>query len=116
MLWVAKMDNPVEIALRGVPASAALESYIGEEARKLRQHCDGISSCRVLAEALQGEKRGGALCAVRLMVTLPGSEIVVNREHGEDVYIAVRAAFAAAGLQLADYLRRSHERKRDPPG
>lgn len=110
---MATKDNPVEIALRGVAATDALERYIGEEARKLRQICDSIRGCRVLVEALQGERRGGGVCAVRLMVTLPGFEIVVNREDGKDVYIAVRDAFAAAGLQLADYMRRAQDRQRD---
>lgn len=113
------MDHPVEIALRGLIPSAALERYIGEEARKLERICDRIRGCRVLAERLQGESRGGRRCAVRLMVRLPDSEIVVNRENGGDVYIAVRDAFAAAGLQLAEYMRRARDRERDahgPPG
>jgi hypothetical protein len=100
------MDYPVEIALRGVPPSAELERYISEEARKLERICDRIRRCRVLAETLPGEKRGGGLCAVRLMVALPGSEIVVNRENGEDIFLAVRDAFAAAGVQLTDYMSR----------
>jgi ribosome-associated translation inhibitor RaiA len=100
------MQHPVEIALRGIPPSSALESYIGEEAHKLESVCEDIRSCRVLAEALQGEKPRGAQVAVRLVVTLPGTEVVVNREHGDDVYMAVRAAFAAAGLQLKDHMRR----------
>jgi hypothetical protein len=43
---------------------------------------------------------------VRLNITLPGTEVVVSREHAEDVYIAVRDAFEAAGLQLKDHMRR----------
>ncbi|MGP1679063.1 MAG: HPF/RaiA family ribosome-associated protein [Burkholderiales bacterium] len=99
------MHNPVEIALRGVPASGALERYIGEEARKLDRICDRIRSCQVVAETLQREKRQGAQFAVRLVITLPGTEVVVNREH-DDVYMALRNAFAAAGLQLKDHMRR----------
>ena len=100
------MHNPVEIALRGIPPSGALERYIGEEARKLDGVCDRIVNCQAVAEALQREKQQGAQFAVRLVITLPGTEVVVNREHGDDVYIAVRDAFAAAGLQLKDHMRR----------
>jgi len=100
------MHNPVEIALRGIPPSGALERYIGEEARKLHGICDRIRSCQVVAEALQREKRQGAQFAVRLIITLPGTEVVVNREHGDDIYRAMRDAFAAAGLQLKDHMRR----------
>lgn len=100
------MDNRVEIALRGIAPSGALESYIGEQARKLDDICDRIRSCQVVAEAQQREKSQGAQLAVRLIVTLPGTEVVVNREHCNDVYEAVRNAFAAAGIQLKDYMRR----------
>jgi ribosome-associated translation inhibitor RaiA len=104
------MHYPVEIALRGIPASSALERHIDEEAHKLGRICDRIVSCRAVAEALQGQKRSGAQFAVHLIVTLPGTEVVVNREHAGDLYIAVREAFAAAGLQLKDHMRRRTDR------
>jgi len=99
------MHYPVEIALRGILPSSALEHYIGEEARKLDGICGRIVSCQAVAECLQREQTQGAQFAVRLIVTLPGTEVVVNREH-DDVYIAVRDTFAAAGLQLKDHMRR----------
>ena len=100
------MHNPVEIVLRGIPHSGALERYIGEQARKLDLVCARLRSCHVVAEALHRPKQQGAQFAVRLNITLPGTEVVVNREHGEDVYMAVRDAFEAAGLQLKDHIRR----------
>jgi ribosome-associated translation inhibitor RaiA len=100
------MHNPVEIALRGIPASTKVERYIDEQARKLDSVCDRIRSCQVVVEALPRERQRGAQIAVRLIITLPGTEVVVNREHDDDVYTAVRDAFAAAGLQLKDYMRR----------
>ena len=100
------MHYPVEIALRGIPPSSALEHYIGEEARKLDGICARIVSCQAVAEGLPRENAQGAQFAVRLIITLPGTEVVVNREHGNDLYMAVRDAFAAAGLQLKDHMRR----------
>jgi ribosome-associated translation inhibitor RaiA len=100
------MRDPVEITLRGIPHSAALEQYVTEQARELDRQCDRIQSCHVVVEALQRHRQQGAQLAVRLNITLPGAEVVVNREHGEDVYIALRDAFEAAGLQLKDHLRR----------
>lgn len=110
------MHNPVEIALRGIPPSGELQRYIGEEAGKLERICDRIRSCQVVAEALQREKQQGAQFAVRLTITLPGTEVVVNREHGEDAYMALRDAFAAASLQLADHMRRSENIEHRPGG
>ena len=100
------MQNPVEIVLRGIPRSGALELYIGEQARKLDRVCDHLLSCSVVAEALHRQQQQGAQFAVRLNITLPGTEFVVNREHGADVYLAVRDAFDAAGLCLKDHMRR----------
>jgi ribosome-associated translation inhibitor RaiA len=115
------MRNPVEITLRGVPHSGALERYVGEQARQLDRQCDRIHACHVVVEALHRPKQQDAQFAVRLNITLPGTEVVVNREHGEDVYIAVRDAFEAAGLQLKDHMRRlgnverrSHNGTSDP--
>ena len=99
------MDHPVDIALRGIPPSDALERYIGEEARRLDGICDRIRSCQVVAEAQQREQPLGTQVAVRLIVTLPGTEVVVNREHGSDVYVACamrsRRRAASSGIICA---------------
>lgn len=100
------MRDPVEIALRGIRHSGALERYIGEEARKLDQICDRVLTCRVVAQTLCRPKQQGVQLAVGIAITLPGKEIAVNREHGDDIYIALRDAFEAAGVQLKDYMRR----------
>lgn len=92
--------------MRGIPASGALERYIGDEVRKLEGICEGMRSCQVLAEALRPAEPQAAQVAVRLCVALPGTEVVVNREHAGDIYIALRDAFAAAGVQLRDHMRR----------
>ena len=100
------MHNPVEISLRGISASGALERYIDSEARKLDKAYDGIRSSQVMVEALEREQGQAAKSAVRLIITLPGTEVVVNREHGDDVYMVLRDAFVAARLQLEDHLCR----------
>ena len=111
------MRDPVEITLRGVPQSDALERYVGEQARQLDRQCEFIQTCHVVVEALQRHGQQGAQFAVRLNITLPGTEVVVNREHGEDVYIALRDAFEAARLQLKDHMRRqSNIRRRSHNG
>ena len=98
------MKNPVQISLRGIPHSDALESYIGEESRKLDQFCNRIVSCHLAAERLHAP--GRRQFVVTLNLTLPGTALAVNRDHEMDIYIAVRSAFEAAGRQLKDYMRR----------
>jgi ribosome-associated translation inhibitor RaiA len=103
---VDAMTYPLEIVLRDMPGSDALRQLIGEHAHRLERMCDRIRSCRVLVEVLHREKQPQAKFAVRLIVTLPGTEVVFNREHAADVRVAVREAFAAAGLQLEEHMRR----------
>ena len=110
------MHKQLEIVLRGIPSSGELESRIGEEAEKLKESCERVHSCRVFVEVQQGEKRRGAQFAVRLVITLPGTEIVVNREHGDEVLTAVRDAFTAAAQQVTDHMRRHDTAPRSPPG
>ena len=42
----------------------------------------------------------------RSALHVPGDMIVVNREADEDVYVALRDAFDAAGRQIEDSIRR----------
>ena len=100
------MKSSIEIVLRGIPQSAELERCIKDEARNLDRICDRVLTCRVVIQAFHRPKQKGATLAVGLAITLPGTEVVVNREHGDDVRTAVRDAFEAAGLQLADHMRR----------
>ena len=100
------MQSSVEIVLRGIPDSDELRRHIEDEARRLGRVGDRILSCRVVIQSLQRPKQRGATLAVGLSVTLQGTEVVVNREHGEDVHSAVREAFEAAGLQIEDHAKR----------
>ncbi len=100
------MQSSIEIVLRGIPDSDELRRHIEDEARKLGRIGDRILSCRVVIQALQRTKQRGATLAVGLSVTLQGTEVVVNREHGEDVRTALREAFEAAGLQIEDHAKR----------
>jgi len=100
------VHTPVEISSRGVPVSAALERYVNERARRLERQCDRIQACHVAIEALHRREQTGAQFAVRLNIMLPGIEVVVNREHAQDVHIAVCEAFEAASLQVGDHMHR----------
>lgn len=108
------MRNPVDIVLRGIPRSDELEQCIEEEARKLDLICDQVLTCRVVAQALSRPKQQSVQLAVGLTITLPGTEVAVNREHAADIRAAVREAFKAAGLQLEDHARRRSDSERGP--
>jgi cold shock CspA family protein/ribosome-associated translation inhibitor RaiA len=129
------MKIPLQVTFRNMPRSQAIEDNIRERASKLDSFCDRIMSCRVVVEAPHRQHRKGKAYEVRIDLTLPGGELVINRspkrlkaaksssaeqpeiklmeshepsKHGAhaDVYVAIRDAFNAAGRKLQDYARR----------
>ena len=100
------MFDQVQITLRRIERSPALEKRIRALVARLERRNHRILSCRVLLEAPhQGMHQGGHYVA-RLDILCPGCEIVVNRDHHQDAYVALRDAFSVAGRQLAEHARR----------
>lgn len=100
------MKTPLQITYRDIERSDALEAHIREKADKLETFFEPIMSCRVVVEMPHQHKHQGKSFNVRIDIGVPGSEIVVNRDRHEDVYVALRDAFDAAKRQLEDYGRR----------
>ncbi len=100
------MQIPLQVTIRDVPHSEAVDAHVREKAAKLEEFSGHIISCRVVVEMPHKHTHQGRQFNVRIDIGVPGSEIVVNRDHNEDVYIAIRDAFDAAKRQLEDYARR----------
>lgn len=100
------MQVPLQITIRGIAPSEALESRIREKMAKLDEFFDHITSCRVVVGEPHKHQRQGKQFNVRIDISVPNNEIVVTRDHDEDVYVALRDAFNAAKRQLEDYVRR----------
>ena len=100
------MQIPLQITIRDMPPSEALEAHIRDKAEKLNQFFEHIISCRVVVEMPHKHHHQGKQFNVRIDLGVPGNEIVVNRDHHEDVYVALRDAFNAAQRQLKSYGRR----------
>lgn len=100
------MRLPLEIAARSVTLSAPQEAEIRDRAEKLDLFYERIMRCRVTVEGPGPHHRRGQV-SVRIDLTVPGSEIHVNRQHGATVEAAVAEAFAAAGRRIEDYVRRT---------
>jgi ribosomal subunit interface protein len=100
------MQIPMQITIRDIEHSEVLETHIREKAKKLDEFFNHIMSCRVVVEMPHKHHHQGKQYNVRIDIGVPGNEIVVNRDHSEDVYIALRDAFDAAKRQLEDYVRK----------
>lgn len=100
------MQRPLQIVLRDMPPSDAVETHIREKMEKLESFYSHIIGGKVTVELAGKHKHQGKLFNVRVDITVPGSELVVNRDMHEDLYVALRDAFDAAKRQLEDYGRR----------
>ncbi len=98
------------ISFKGMEMSPAVKARINEKAAKLARFEDRITGCHVVVEAPHRKGRHGKVFHVRIDITVPGGEIIVDREpelnHAhEDVYVAIRDAFNAAARRLEDRSR-----------
>ncbi|MDO9191093.1 MAG: HPF/RaiA family ribosome-associated protein, partial [Sulfurimicrobium sp.] len=100
------MQRQLQILFRNMPQSDAVETHIREKVEKLESFYSNIIGTKASVEIAGKHKHQGNLFNVRLDITVPGSELVVNRDMHEDVYVALRDAFDAAKRQLEDYARR----------
>jgi len=85
--------------------SPSLAERIRREADKLAEFHPRILSCQVVVEQRDLHKQQGHTFNVRLVVHVPGREIVVTRDHDEDPHVAARQAFESATRQIEDYAR-----------
>jgi len=122
------MTATIQTTFRGTPADDDLDRLVREEAAKLERFFGGITSCRVFIDKPHRHRRQGAQYQVRIVLAVPGKEIVTNSaptEHAALVAseadrarkrdeldaanryseVAVRDAFRKAGRQLQDYVR-----------
>lgn len=103
------MQVPLQITVRDMPHSPALEQQIQKKARKLDQFYNRITACRVTIKVPQKHKHQGKLFNITIDLTVPGQEIVVKRNNHEDIYIALREAFADATRKLEEHVRKQRE-------
>jgi len=104
------MKLPLQISFHNMDRSTEIEDAIYERADRLDEFADRIMSCRVVVDVPHKHHQSGNLYQVRIDITLPGGEIVVNKAPGQhkpqhDIRVAIREAFAAAVRELEDYVR-----------
>lgn len=123
------MEYPLQISFRNIRPSLTIEEWVRAEAGKLDTFYNRVTRCRVAIEMPHRHHKKGRLFHVRIDLSVPGEEIVVNhapklspriRQSGEtqlkkhlelktprkSVRLAINDAFKAAGRRLQDYARR----------
>ena len=99
------MKQALHIQFQGMEASAAVETKARELADRLDSFAPDIMACRVNIDLEQKHKHQGRPYGVRIDLTLPGHELVVNKVQHEDVYVALRDAFDNMRRQLEEVVR-----------
>ncbi len=99
------MQIPLKITMRHIPQSDALEIRIRQRVAKLEEFHPNVTGCEVAVEEQRRHHHQGRWFSVRVALRVPNHEIVVNRDHDEDVYVAVRDAFDAVTRRLEDVVR-----------
>ena len=99
------MQLPVQIVSRDLHLSKSLATTIRGKAEKLDTFYSRITRCRVVVESPTHHHWKSKSYKVRIDLTVPGSELVVNHHENQDLKIAIRDAFDALTRQLQDYAR-----------
>jgi cold shock CspA family protein/ribosome-associated translation inhibitor RaiA len=110
------MEKPLTVTTHHFDLPAPVEAVIRERAGRLEHFFPSLVGCSVLVEGPGKHHRKGGLFNVQIDLRVPGGEpLVVSRQDGKDLRIAVRGAFDAATRQLEDFARlqrgdtKSHE-------
>ena len=123
------MMLPVQVTFRNVDRSDSTEELIREQAADLDRYYSSLMGCRVVVEAPHQHQAGGDHYSIRIRLTVPGGEVVANREpslHSRQVAlkedqrtkereieathkylpVAINEAFDTARRRLQDFARR----------
>jgi cold shock CspA family protein len=133
------VQSPLQITFRNMKPSASIEAWIRSEAGKLEKFYSRVMGCRVAIEMPHRHHKKGSLYRIRIDLTVPGEEIVVQRQPSlrrraqqlgetemkklletktphKDLRVAIKDAFKAAGRSLQDFSRRQRgDVKTHPP-
>lgn len=98
---------PLRITFRDMDPSDAIDAYVRKRASRLAVVTRGVVACKVAIEAPHKHKAHGRHYRVRIDLTTPGHEVVVDRcpDAGDacaDVYAAIDFAFDHAVRRLRD--------------
>jgi ribosomal subunit interface protein len=104
----------LEISTRDFTLSPPIEAELRRRAEKLERRYNRITSCRIAVERPTGNHHNeGGPYRVRIDMTVPGSELVADKE-AEEIFTAIRDAFDAAERQVADFSERRRGEVKTP--
>ena len=104
------MRGALQIKGTDVELTEAIKEAVREGAEKLDRVYNRVTNCSVAIESPRRRNGKGTFYNVHIDLTIPGKEIVVNREPHEDLYVAIADAFDAAQRQLQEVVEKKKGR------
>ena len=103
---------PTQVSFRNMDKPMGVEERVLENVEALGRFHANITGCRVMIERRNHRHRTGDFFQVRIDVTVPGAELVVNHEPAQDradeaLTVTVRAAFDEIRRRIEDHVRRA---------
>lgn len=104
------MQTQPQVSFDDIPIDEAVRDAALRHIDELESTYDRITGCHVVVAQPHRHHREGRLYSVRVDLIVPGTELVVNRNHPldhahEDVFVALRDSFNAARRRLEDHVR-----------
>ncbi len=99
------MIIPLQITARDSELSDAMREEITQRVAKLDNVYDRIMRCKVVVEEPKRHPHEGKMYSVRIIMTVPGAELITKREVNKDLYVAMRDSFHAARRKLEEFAR-----------
>jgi ribosome-associated translation inhibitor RaiA len=105
------MQTQPQVSFDDLPIDEAVRDAALDHIDQLERLSSRITGCHVVIAQPHRHHREGRHYSVRVDLVVPGSEIVVNRDHHrdhahEDVFVALRDSFLIARRRLEDHVRR----------
>ena len=107
------MKLPLTIAAHDITLPESIEAVIREKATKLEKFNGRVIGCHVTVEGPGRHHRNGGLFNVRIDLTVPGNELVVNNQAAAELPVAIRDAFDAARRQLEERRNLELDKRRE---
>ncbi|MEA2695236.1 MAG: hypothetical protein QOJ16_4623 [Acidobacteriota bacterium] len=99
------MQVPLELSARRATLSPQIEADLRARVDKLERYYHRITSCRIAVEGPSNHHQEGGPWRVRIDITVPGNELVANKES-ETLQAATQDAFDAAERQVEEFARK----------
>ena len=115
------MRIPIQVTFRGVERSEALEETIRTKIEQIATIESKATGCEATVEPMDHRHAHGTLYRVTLVLSVPGDDLVVSREHPmdhshEDPYVAARDALEALRRQVVERHRKRGALRRQGQG